>query len=77
MSRRPVFDSRQRQEIFLCSIAYRLALMPTQLPIQWVKGALSLDVKRPEREADHSSPSIAEVKNGGTLEIQTKAILTK
>jgi hypothetical protein len=30
--------------------------------IQWVPGALSLWVKRPGREADHSSPSSAEVK---------------
>jgi hypothetical protein len=32
-------------------------------PIQWVPGALSLGVKRPGREPDHSSPSSAEVKN--------------
>jgi hypothetical protein len=31
-------------------------------PIQWVPGALSLGVKRPGREADHSPPSSAEVK---------------
>jgi hypothetical protein len=43
--------------------ASRLALGPTQPPIQWVPGALSLGVKRPEREADHSPPSSAEVKN--------------
>jgi hypothetical protein len=30
--------------------------------IQWVPGALSLGVKRPGREADHSPPSSAEVK---------------
>jgi hypothetical protein len=41
----------------------RTALGPTQPPIQWVPGALSLGVKRPGREADHSSPSSAEVKN--------------
>jgi hypothetical protein len=35
---------------------------PTQPPLQWVAGALSLGVKRPEREADHSPPSSAEVK---------------
>jgi hypothetical protein len=29
------------------------SLGPTQPPIQWVKGALSLEVKRPGREADH------------------------
>jgi hypothetical protein len=34
----------------------------TQPPIQWVPGALSLGVKRPGREADHSPPSSAEVK---------------
>jgi hypothetical protein len=38
------------------------ALGPTQTPIQWVPGALSLGVKRPGREADHSPPSSAEVK---------------
>jgi hypothetical protein len=36
---------------------------PTQPPIQSVPGALSLGVKRPGREADHSPPSSAEVKN--------------
>jgi hypothetical protein len=35
----------------------------TQPPIQWVPGTLSLGVKRSRREADHSSPSNAEVKN--------------
>jgi hypothetical protein len=32
-------------------------------PIQWVPKALSLGVKRPGREADHSLPSSAEVQN--------------
>jgi hypothetical protein len=31
--------------------------------IQWVPGPLSLGIKRPGREADHSPPSSAEVKN--------------
>jgi hypothetical protein len=35
---------------------------PTQPPIQWVLGALSLGVKLPGREVDHSLPSTAEVK---------------
>jgi hypothetical protein len=35
---------------------------PTQLPIQWVSGALSLGVKRSGREADHSLSSTAEIK---------------
>jgi hypothetical protein len=32
------------------------------IDIQWVPGALSPGVKRPGREADHSFPSSAEVK---------------
>jgi hypothetical protein len=42
--------------------ASRLDLGPTQPPKQWVTGALSLGVKQPRREADHSPPSSAEVK---------------
>jgi hypothetical protein len=34
-----------------------------QPPIQWVLGAPSPGLKRPEREADHSLPSNADVKN--------------
>jgi hypothetical protein len=41
----------------------RPALGPTQPPIQWVPGALSLGAKRPGREADHSSQFSAEFKN--------------
>jgi hypothetical protein len=47
---------------FSFDIVHRTALGPTQPPIQWVPGALSLEVKRPEREADHSPPSSVEVK---------------
>jgi hypothetical protein len=36
---------------------------PTQLPIQSVTRALSLRIKRPGREADHSPQSSSEVKN--------------
>jgi len=32
---------------------FKLALGPTQPPIQWVLGALFLGIKRPVREADH------------------------
>jgi hypothetical protein len=39
-----------------------MALGTTQPPIQCVPGALSLGVKRPGREADHSPPFSAEVK---------------
>jgi hypothetical protein len=56
------FDSRRGMGIFLFTTESRTALGPTQLPIQWVPGALSLEVKRPGREADHWPPSSAEVK---------------
>jgi hypothetical protein len=48
--------------IFLFTTAFRTALEPTQPTIQWVPGALSLGVKRTVREAHHSPPSSAEVK---------------
>jgi hypothetical protein len=40
----------------------RLALGPTQPPIQYVPGTLSPWVKCPGREADHSPTTSAEVK---------------
>jgi hypothetical protein len=58
-----VFESRQGLGIFLFTTASRPPLGPTQLPIQWVPGALSLGVKRPGREADHLPPCNIEVKN--------------
>jgi hypothetical protein len=54
------FDSRGGG---LFTTVSRTALGPTQPPIHWVPGALSLGVKRPGRDADHSPPSSAEVKN--------------
>jgi hypothetical protein len=42
--------------------ASRTALGPTQSPIHWVPGALSLGIKQPGREANHSPPSSSEVK---------------
>jgi hypothetical protein len=57
------FESRKRVGIFLFTTAFRPALGPTQSPILWVQGALSVGVNRPGREADHSPPSSAKVKN--------------
>jgi hypothetical protein len=51
-----------RLGIFLFTTASRTALDPTQPPIQLVPGSLSLGVKRPGCEADHSPPSSAGVK---------------
>jgi hypothetical protein len=42
-------------------------LGPTQSPIQWVTEALSPGLKRQWRETDHSPPSSAEIKNGGSI----------
>jgi hypothetical protein len=50
----PRFESRQGLGIFLFTTASRPALGLTQPPIQGVPGALSLGIKRPGREADHS-----------------------
>jgi len=38
---------------FLIANASRPVLVPTQLPIQWVPGALTPRVERPGREADN------------------------
>jgi hypothetical protein len=56
------FDSRLGLGIFFLTTASKTALGPTQPPIKWVPRALSLGVKLPGREADHSSPSSAELK---------------
>jgi hypothetical protein len=49
-------------KIFHFSMSSRLALDPTQPPIQRVPGTLSPGVKRLRREVDHSPPTSAEVK---------------
>jgi hypothetical protein len=46
------FDSRRGLGILLFT-ASRTALGPTQPPIQWIPGTLSLGIKRPGREDDH------------------------
>jgi hypothetical protein len=55
------FDSRQRLGIFLFTrVQNGSGAHPASYPIR--TGSSSLGVKRPEREANHSSPSSAEVK---------------
>jgi hypothetical protein len=46
----------------LFSTSSRPVLGSIQPPIQWIREALSPEVKRPEREADHAPPASAEVK---------------
>jgi hypothetical protein len=43
-------------------LSQELALGPTQPPIPWVRGAVSREMKRKRREADHLPPPSAEVK---------------
>jgi hypothetical protein len=62
-----VFDSWEGKEIYLIPTASRPALGPTQLPIQMVPGTSSPGVKRPAREADHSTPSSADVTKSGAV----------
>jgi len=57
--------------IFLLTTVSRTALGPTQPPIQWETGSLSLRVKRPGRGVDHSLPSSAEVKERVELYIHS------
>jgi hypothetical protein len=54
------FESLQRQDFFLISASFRPLLEPIPLLIQWVPEALSLGIKRLERE---SFPTRADVKN--------------
>jgi hypothetical protein len=62
MDDRVGIDCRWGLGILIFTTASRTALGPTQPPVQWVPGALSLGVKRLGREADHSLPSSTEVK---------------
>jgi hypothetical protein len=59
-------SSTGRSKNFLFSVLSRQVLGPTQLPIQREPAALPV-VKRPEREADHSPPVSADVKNCRTI----------
>jgi hypothetical protein len=58
-------DSRQGREIFLNFTESRPTLGPTKPPIQYVPGALSPGLMRPEYKADHSLPNSAQVMNSG------------
>jgi hypothetical protein len=54
---RPGFGFRQCT-MFLFSTASRRTLVPTQVPVQWVPGAIPLGVKRQGREAERSSQRV-------------------
>jgi hypothetical protein len=46
---------------FLLSVSSKLVLWPTQPLIHWVQGAVSMRVKQPEHEADHSLPTSGKI----------------
>jgi hypothetical protein len=56
-----------RGTIFLSTIMCGPALGSVQPPIEWVRGGVSPGLKRQGREADHSPPCSAEVKNGSVI----------
>jgi hypothetical protein len=47
---------------FKFTISSTHSLGPTQPPVWWLSGTLSLGLKGPEFEADHQPPTTAEVK---------------
>jgi hypothetical protein len=55
-------SSPGRVKNFLFSTSPRPSPRPTQPPMQWIAWVLSPAIKRPGREADHSSPTSAKVK---------------
>jgi hypothetical protein len=61
------FGSRQCK-MFLISKVPRPTLGPTKPHMQWVPWAVAPGIKRPGRGSDHTPPSSAEVKNGGTIQ---------
>jgi hypothetical protein len=59
---------------YLLTIFYRILGMKRKTvnafiigELRWVQGAVSFEVKRQKREANESTPSSAEVKNGGSI----------
>jgi hypothetical protein len=56
-----------RSKSFLFSTASRPTLGSKKLSVQWVPEALSPEMERPGREADHSRPFSADFRNGGVI----------
>jgi hypothetical protein len=63
------FDSKQGQKIFGFSTTFRLTLVSTQPPMQWVRRVRSQGVKRPVHEAGHSHSTSFEAKNSGVISL--------
>jgi hypothetical protein len=56
-------SSAEAKDSFPLASVSRQALKPTQCPIQWILGSSPGGKTRPERDADHSPSTSAEVKN--------------
>jgi hypothetical protein len=69
------FDSQWGLGIFLFTSASRTALGHTYPPVRRVSETLSLGIKQPECEADHSPPSSAKVKEGVELYLNSPNML--
>jgi hypothetical protein len=74
--RRGRTSSHCRVKNFLFSAPSRPVLGPTHPPIKWVLEALSPGAKRAGREADHSPPTVAEVKNTWTYTSTSPYVFT-
>jgi hypothetical protein len=68
------FEYRRKQEIFIFSKLYRLALGSSRSSVQWVPGSLS-DVHKPRRDIDYSSTSSAELKMAELISIPLHAAM--
>jgi len=50
-------DDYGREGMFFFTITPRSGMGSTKFPFPWAEGALSLRIKEPQYEADHSPPS--------------------
>jgi len=64
------FSAREWQTVFF-HVASRKSLSSTQPPSQSVPRSLSVRVKQPGGESDHSPVSSSEVKNSGVLYVHS------
>jgi len=69
------FNCWYGQEIFLFSKTFRLALGPTQPPVQWVTWTLSPGVKQAICAVDHLSHLVLWLKRSGSISVNPHAVI--